>query len=149
MIQWLLAGGEAVYVISHRHAQSWLFTTATCNFSPSSPQNNNAIIVRLTFEQISHAAQASYHRNGTQRAQKNTPSCWLHIIKQEETFLVCVKKEKTSFEWPCSSPVLSETARIKVDGHNNVTGRQLLNDSDTRTLYSSSQALNKASNNHS
>lgn len=44
---------------------------------------------------------------------------------------------------------LSSPAGVKVDGHKNVTGGRLLNDSDTRTLYSSSQALNKASNNHS
>lgn len=135
----MLAGGEAVCVISHRQAQSWLFIAATCNFSPSSPQNNNAIIVRLTFEKISQAAQATYHRNGTQRAQKIHPVAAAHH-KTERNFLENLI-QMTLF--------LSSPAGVKVDGHKNVTGGRLLNDSDTRTLYSSSQALNKASNNHS
>lgn len=44
---------------------------------------------------------------------------------------------------------MSNSVELKVDGHSNVAIGQPLNDSDTHTLYSSSEALNKACNNNS
>lgn len=104
------------------------------------------------------APHASNHMNSMQWAKKCAPllTGWHKIEKLPE----CVSKKNQKnnkkrkspfnlFKWPCSFPFLSETVGLKVDGHSNVATGQPLNDSDTHTLYSSSEALNKACNNNS